>query len=286
MAKIFIGIALVLTLFTAVLGFLTKGKIEAVKEEKRDAIVKKDKAEGESRVAKTELKKAQEDVTAAKAAVDEKDKEVTAKTGQIDALTKQLADAKTASDDKDTQITDLTKKLSDKPAPAIAVADPAVAEMKAQKEKAEAELAEAKQLEETMNRKVKENDSKLAGLEQYKRDREHQLQRPGVSGRILAVNPGWNFVVLSIGDRQGLMTNSPLLVMRGGEPIARVRVTSIETSRAIADVIPGSVREGVTVQPGDRVVYEGSRNETPHVAEPAAPVSPSPTLPPLPTLTQ
>jgi len=108
------------------------------------------------------------------------------------------------------------------------------------------------------------------------------LQRPGVSGRILAVNQAWNFVILSIGDRQGLMTNSPLLVMRGGEPIAKVRVTSIETSRAIADVIPGSTRHGVTVQPGDNVVYEGSRNQAIHVAEPAAPNAvPAPALPAL-----
>jgi hypothetical protein len=125
-----------------------------------------------------------------------------------------------------------------------------------------------------MTRKMKDDDSKVASLEQYKRDRERQFQRPGVSGRILAVNPGWNFVVLSIGDKQGLMTNSPLLVMRGGEPIAKVRVTSIETSRSIADVIPGSVRRGVTVQPGDHVVVEGTRAAPAHAPEPAAAAAP------------
>ena len=51
--------------------------------------------------------------------------------------------------------------------------------MQKRAEKAEAELAEAKQLEETMNRKVKENDSRLAALEQYKHDRETQLQASG-----------------------------------------------------------------------------------------------------------
>jgi len=275
MAKIFIGLALVITLATAALGFLTKSNIQGIKDKATEAVNAKNKAEGNLQVAKTELKKAQDDVAAAKTAVDEKDKEVAAKTAQIDALTKQTTDAKTALEDKDKQIADLTGKLSGvKPEVVAPTVDPAVLdELKKRAEKAEAELAEAKQLEETMNRKVKDNDSRVAALEQYKRDRERQLQRPGVSGRILAVNPGWNFVVLSIGDRQGLMTNSPLLVTRGGEPIAKVRVTSIETSRSIADVIPGSVRRGVTVQPGDNVVYEGSRNQPVHVAEPTTPAS-------------
>jgi hypothetical protein len=272
MAKIFIGLALVITLVTAALGFLTKSNIQGIRDKATEAVNAKNKAEGNLQVAKTELKKAQDDVAAAKTAVDEKDKEVAAKTAQIDALTKQTADAKTASEDKDKQIEDLKGKLAGtKPVEAPVGPDPAVLdELKNRAAKAEAEMAEAKQLVETMNRKIKDNDSKVASLEQYKRDRERQLQRPGVSGRILAVNPGWNFVVLSIGDRQGLMTNSPLLVMRDGEPIAKVRVTSIETSRSIADVIPGSVRRGVTVQPGDNVVYEGSRNKPIHVAEPAA----------------
>jgi hypothetical protein len=282
MAKIFIGIALVVTLVTAALGFLTKSNIQGLNDKVEKAKAAENKAEGESRVAKNELKKVQDEAAADKAAVEEKDKEVTAKTAQIEALTKQNNDAKSALEDATKQVVELTAKLGTKPEVAPQGPDPAVVDAATKRaDKAEAELAEAKQLLETGNRKVKDNDAKLAALEQYKRDRERQLQRPGVSGRILAVNPGWNFVVLSIGDRQGLMTNSPLLVMRGGEPIAKVRVTSIETTRSIADVIPGSVRHGVTVQPGDNVVYEGARNQTVHVAEPAAApgAAPAPALP-------
>jgi hypothetical protein len=288
MAKIFIGIALVVTLVTAALGFLAKGNIEKLRDKATEASAAKNKAEGESRVAKTELKKAQDEAAADKTAVDEKDKEVTAKTAQIDALTKQNTDAKAALEDATKQIAELTLIKVGAPKEAVVAGPDPVALDEATKRaaKAEAELAEAKQLEETVTRKLKDNESKLAALEQYKRDRERQLQRPGVSGRILAVNPGWNFVVLSIGDKQGLMTNSPLLVMRGGEPIAKVRVTSIETSRSIADVIPGSVRRGVTVQPGDNVVYEGSRNQTVHVAEPAAAPGAAQPAPALPALTQ
>jgi hypothetical protein len=78
-----------------------------------------------------------------------------------------------------------------------------------------------------------------------------------MQGRILAVNSGWNFVVLSVGDKQGVIVNAPLLVVRNNEPVARLRITSVEPSTSIADVIPGSVRRGITVQPGDTVIFEG-----------------------------
>ena len=73
------------------------------------------------------------------------------------------------------------------------------------------------------------------------------------------MNSGWNFVVLSVGDKQGVVINATLLVVRGNEPVARLRITSVEPSTSIADVLPGSVRRGVTVQPGDTVIFEGGR---------------------------
>lgn len=275
MAKIFIGIALVVTLLTAYLGFAAKGNIDKLQGTVKEANSAKNKAEGERQVAKTELKKAQDDVAAAKSTLDEKEKEVAAKTAQVDTLSKQMADAKIAMEEKDTLIAKY-KEDAGKPAAAPEKGpDPALNDALAAKQKAEAELAESKQIQETQNRKLKDNEAHMAALEQYKRDREHIVQRPGVRGRVLAVNPGWNFVVLSIGDKQGLMTDSPMLVMRGGEPIAKVRVTSIENSRSIADVIPGSVRQGITVQPGDSVVVEGNRTQPIKVAAPAEGAAPN-----------
>ncbi len=81
----------------------------------------------------------------------------------------------------------------------------------------------------------------------------------GLSGKILAYNPGWNFVVLSIGDRQGLKANAQMIIMRGNQAIGKVKVTSVEPGNSIADIVPGSIAKGVFVQPGDRVVYEAKR---------------------------
>jgi hypothetical protein len=66
-------------------------------------------------------------------------------------------------------------------------------------------------------------------------------------------------VVLNIGDRQGLKANTPMLVVRNGQQVARVRVTSVEPATAIADVLPGTLARGDAVRPGDTVVFQGTR---------------------------
>jgi hypothetical protein len=50
-----------------------------------------------------------------------------------------------------------------------------------------------------------------------------------------------------------------MIVVRNGQRVARVRVTSVEPTTAIADVLPGTLGRGETVQPGDTVIVEGSR---------------------------
>jgi len=69
-------------------------------------------------------------------------------------------------------------------------------------------------------------------------------------------------VVLSIGDKQGAVMNASFLVVRNGAPIGKVRITSVEPSSSIADIIPGTISKGVTIQPGDSVIVEGRTRAT------------------------
>jgi hypothetical protein len=161
--------------------------------------------------------------------------------------------------------------------------------LKTQVAKAETELAESRQVEETLNLKLKDSKSKFSALEQTRRDKERQLQRAKAMGRVLVVNQGWNFVVLSIGDKQGMSPDSTLLVLRGGTQIAKLRVKTIEPTQSIADVIAGSVRRGVTVKPGDNVVFEEIRTPPAQASQPSAArggAQAEPDLPPLPALTR
>ena len=75
----------------------------------------------------------------------------------------------------------------------------------------------------------------------------------GASGKILVVDPKWEFVVLSFGEEQGAKRDGELLVSRNGRLVAKVVIRGIEKDRCIANVMPGwtfgEVAEGDLVIP-------------------------------------
>jgi hypothetical protein len=58
-------------------------------------------------------------------------------------------------------------------------------------------------------------------------------------GKVVQVDPKWDFVVLNIGEDQGVLANGELLVNRNGKLVAKVIVSTIEKDRCIANVVPG-----------------------------------------------
>jgi hypothetical protein len=77
--------------------------------------------------------------------------------------------------------------------------------------------------------------------------------RADLKGKILVVDPKWDFVVLNIGQDQGVLEDGELLVSRDGKLVAKVIVRSLEKDRCIANVVPGwklgEVIEGDDVTP-------------------------------------
>jgi hypothetical protein len=83
-------------------------------------------------------------------------------------------------------------------------------------------------------------------------------RRTGVRGTVLAYNQAYNFVVLNLGARNGVETNSEMIVLREGTLIGKIRISSVEPATAIGDIITNSLARGVEVQPGDSVIYAGT----------------------------
>ncbi len=82
----------------------------------------------------------------------------------------------------------------------------------------------------------------------------HIVTEPAMlRGRILVVDPKWEFVVLNVGDDQGLKEDGELLVSRDGRLVAKIIVRSIQKDRSIANIMPGwklgEVIEGDEVTP-------------------------------------
>ena len=82
--------------------------------------------------------------------------------------------------------------------------------------------------------------------------------RTGVRGTVLAYNQAYNFVVLNLGARNGVETNSEMIVLRDGTLIGKIRISSVEPATAIGDIITNSLARGVQVQSGDTVIYAGT----------------------------
>ena len=62
---------------------------------------------------------------------------------------------------------------------------------------------------------------------------------PDLKGKIVVVDPKWDFVVLNIGDDRGVLQDGELLVSRNGKLVAKVVVRSVQKDRCVANVIPG-----------------------------------------------
>jgi hypothetical protein len=75
----------------------------------------------------------------------------------------------------------------------------------------------------------------------------------GLKGKVIVVDPRWDFVVLNIGIDQDVLENGEMLVSRDGKLVAKVVVRTVDKNRCIANIVPGwklgEVFEGDIVTP-------------------------------------
>lgn len=264
MQKVLVIVVVALSLATTALGYLNRGKLLETKAE--SAKYQSESSDNAKKAEKTasELKTATEKLADKEAAlaIAGTDAERTASELQearaqaskatitLADVQKQLALQKSDIEAKDTRITELESKVN---TPAQPASD-ATAELKK-------ELEEKDMVNAGLNAKLKEQESQLSKYKENESRRKANAMKSGLEGRILAVNSAWNFVVLSLGDRNGLVNNAEMIIKRGSQRIGKVRITSVEPSTSIADIVSNSITSGLTVQPGDTVIYNGPGEE-------------------------
>ena len=209
------------------------------------------KTKADLKTSQDNLAKAKADDQATKAqlatvqsSLDAANTQVTTLKGQIDDLNKQIAVYQSKRPAGQPNTTGPTQADIDK--------------LNSPAQGAQAQVAELNQVKETLTNKVKDAESRAEDLQKVVDHYKSDTMSNGLEGEVLAVNQGWNFVVLSIGDRQGAVANAEMILKRGDSQIGKVRITSVEPSTSVADIIPGSLARGVRVQPGDRVIFPGS----------------------------
>jgi len=75
----------------------------------------------------------------------------------------------------------------------------------------------------------------------------------GLRGKIVAVDPKFNFVVLNIGEDQGVKQRGELMVDRDGKLLGKVRITSVTKTECVANILPNWQRG--EIMEGDEVLY-------------------------------
>ena len=206
--------------------------------------------------------------TTTDAALTKTKKDLAATTAQLDQTKKDLASTKKDLATAQTSVTDLKKQmdtlqgnlantekdLSDAkiqlemykqafptPQQALSVAK----DMKALQDKMDAVEDEKKVLQRQLTRVQNE-------LNIYKDPTRHVELPSSLVGKVLVTDPKWDFVVLNVGEDQGALDNGELLVSRDGKLVAKVKITSVQKDRSIANILPGS-KLGEVLE-GDKVI--------------------------------
>jgi hypothetical protein len=84
---------------------------------------------------------------------------------------------------------------------------------------------------------------------------EKEVKMPaGLRGKIMAVDPKYQFAVLNIGRNQGVAKDGKLLVNRDGRLVGKLRVTTVESNSSIANILPEW--KVTDVMEGDEVIHQ------------------------------
>lgn len=183
---------------------------------------------------------------------------------KLDSSEKELASAKTRLADEQRKTTGLTKDLETVRAERteaqqklsryeLTGLDPeqiktTIAELK----KVTAQNTAIEEEKKILNRTLQRLQTKIDDLIGTNSEVVVQLP-PGLKGKVLVVDPKWDFVVLDIGEKQQVLQNGVMAVHRSGKLVGKVKIVTVYPDRSIANVMPGW-RLG-DIQEGDQVLF-------------------------------
>jgi hypothetical protein len=188
-----------------------------------------------------ELKQTKTELEATIAAKEKADADLAAQTKRADQLTEDLTKTRA---ERDTAQQDLSAyKVTGLSPQQILGMDKAYKAL-------QDNLAVAQTENTVLARKVNKLDTEL----KVYRDPTFFVSLPAnLKGKVLVADPKWNFVVVNVGEDQGVLERGELLVNRNGKLVAKIVVRSVQKDRCIANVLPGwelgEVMEGDLVIP-------------------------------------
>jgi myosin heavy subunit len=259
--KPLLAISVSLLLISAVFGVLNGGKAKALRNDVAEAKNQRETAERQRQTAAKSIKDRETKIAGELAKVSQNESRIASAEAELVKTQTEKSDLQGKLQANEAQIADLQKhidemnKNSANPNPGA----PSVAELQAQLEDARKQLEGAEHEKTFIAEKLGPTREQSRGPEVMVQRREPSFH-PSVRGTVLAVNQAYNFVVLNLGNRQGLEPNAEMLVLRETTIIGKIRISSVEPATAIGDILANSLARGVQVQPGDTVIYAGSNS--------------------------
>ena len=99
------------------------------------------------------------------------------------------------------------------------------------------------------------NDKILAELQAVKSTNiaETVIEPTGLKGKIVAVDPKYDFVILNIGEDKGVVPKGIMMVSKDGRLIGKVQIVTVTANQSVANIMPAWRR--AEVMEGDEVIY-------------------------------
>jgi hypothetical protein len=247
--RISLIIAIVAALGAGTLNILqVKAKITTLVSQRDDEKAKKQQALTDLSKAKADKTKAEEVAKQAKQDLDdmrsEHDKAIATAAAEVKKAEELTAKLNKTSQERDQAQTELAAYK------ATGVTADQVGKLNRALKESQEEIAVVNEEKAVLQRAVDNLKTRLA---KYEGPDPTIKMRANLRGKILVVDPKWDFVVLNIGVDQGVKEEGELLVSREGKLVAKVIVRSMEKNRSIANVMPGwklgEVIEGDEVSP-------------------------------------
>ena len=267
MTKALLAACIAISLGAAVLGFLNRGKLVDTRTELDNKSAQLTTTQQQLEAANKDIEGKKTEIAGLNSEKEKLDADLgEAKTnlekaqGELAAANDKASALEQESQSKDTRISELETKVAEMETQMAGGAGATPAAEGADLTAMQTELDEAKALLTAAQDRNTGLEAQIAELRRKEDARQKSQMRQGLQGTILAVNQAWNFVVLSIGDRQGVVNNAEMLVQRGSQLLGKVRVTSVEPSTSIADIVVRTVPRGFSVMPGDTVIYPAQAN--------------------------
>ena len=215
------------------------------------------------------LERSNANLTAVEEQMDEMDAQIeqnatkaTTTNGEAEAEAEKLATARTNLSEKETLKTTIKSQIDEKQAKLDSLKEQLaefgnIEELAGKVDGLQLEMATVKQDLLIATEKFKGFVARKAATEKRIsafKEKEEMIQAGKMSSLNARVSQNfgdWNFVVINAGAAQGVNSRAMLDVVSGGEAIAKLQVTNLESNVAVCDVL--SVVDGSSISTGDRV---------------------------------